>query len=639
MRENNRNRKPKHEFLEFFSDAGDFDEEEKRQQRKEERIERRQQREQREQRQQRERRGQTQQRPGTRRRRKSSGPSMGPVLVTLFFVAVFVIVAVLAGRKLMERWSYSKETMELTEYYKITGAEDVPVIMEQGVSDLRALQRDGNLYLPLDFVQARLNSKFFYDKKERVMIYTTPTQIYVFPENSAEYQVDGESKTADTVLWVMRDEMPQLEIGFLEHFSNFIWQRFEDPLRLTLSVQDYTQNRAEILKDTQIRYQGGIKSDVLRQISAGEKVAVLETMEEWSKVKSEDGIVGYVENKKLSGASEETVTVPINITQPEYPSLVRDHKINMAWHQVTSKVANDTIYDLLANTQAVNVVSPTWYFLSDNEGGFTSIESGEYVSAMHDKGIEVWALIDNFTNDVDTTQILSSLTNRQRLISALTQSVVAVGADGINVDFELVPREAGEDYVEFIRELSIACRKNNLVLSVDNYVPTEYTDYYNRKEQGQVVDYVVIMGYDEHYGGSQEAGSVASLGYVQQGIEKTIADVPAQKVINGIPFYTRLWRSSDAGVESEALTMPVAKQAMETRGITPEWDETTSQYYAAFEEEGKQCQIWMEESESIRAKLRAMSQFNLGGVAEWKLGQELPVVWDEIAAYMNGSLQ
>lgn len=209
-----------------------------------------------------------------------------------------------------------------------------------------------------------------------------------------------------------------------------------------------------------------------------------------------------------------------------------------------------------------------------------------------------------------------------------------MGIDGINIDFEQVPESAGNDYVQFLRELSISCRKNQIVLSVDNYVPTGYTAHYDRKEQGTVVDYVVIMGYDEHYAGSAEAGSVASIGYVQQGIENTVSAVPQEKVINAVPFYTRLWKWGES-LTSEALSMSAAanyrhNMAWQLRGM-----KRPVRIYATFEADGVTYQIWLENAKSLEAKLRVMSAYQLGGIAEWKLGLETPDVWTLIENYVK----
>ena len=169
----------------------------------------------------------------------------------------------------------------------------------------------------------------------------------------------------------------------------------------------------------------------------------------------------------------------------------------------------------------------------------------DYTAAAHDMGLEVWALISDFHTgvEIDDYEILSYTSKRRNLVNELVASVLSYGADGINVDFEYVTSQCADHYVQFIRELAIACHENGLVISVDNYVPTEYTAHYNRHSQGEFVDYIIIMGYDEHYKGSPEAGSVSSIPWMQKGIETTVNLVPKERVINAVPFYTRVWKT------------------------------------------------------------------------------------------------
>jgi len=373
---------------------------------------------------------------------------------------------------------------------------------------------------------------------------------------------------------------------------------------------------------------------VLADVKKGDKVYVLEQMETWAKVKTKDSVIGYVEIKRLKDISDVQISLPGIYTAPVYTSVTKDYPISLVWHQVTNVTANSGVDSLLADTKGITTISPTWFFLNDNYGNFTSIAEQSYVDKMHARGLEVWALIDDFTNDVDTAQILSRTTNRKTLINNIVYTVLSYGIDGINIDFEDVPREAGEDYVQFLRELSIPCRQNGIVLSVDNYVPTEYTAHYGRTEQGEVIDYFIIMGYDEHYGGSSQAGSVASYGYVKAGIENTVKDVPASKVINAVPFYTRLWKLAD-GVSSEALTMAGGENVLAQNGVTATWDEETQQNFAQFEADGATYQIWLEDERSLEAKLNLMSGYQLAGVAAWKLGLEKASVWDLMETYLS----
>ena len=311
-----------------------------------------------------------------------------------------------------------------------------------------------------------------------------------------------------------------------------------------------------------------------------------------------------------------------------------DGKVNMVWHQVTSTDANAYFADATANMTGVNVISPTWFYLLDTSGNIANISSADYVAQAHEKGLKVWGLIDNFTQEVSTTETLSNTAARQNIISQLIQAATSVGMDGINVDFESLSEDVGIHFLEFLRELSIECHKNNLVLSVDNPVPEDFTSHYDRAEQGRVVDYVIIMGYDEHYVGS-EAGSVASLPWVEQGIQDTLDEVPAKRVINAIPFYTRLWRTTGGNVTSEAIGMDQAQQTIADNNVETYWDKTTSQNYGKYDIDNSTYQIWLEDAQSVAEKVKLVSKYDLAGVSAWKLGFENNGIWQVISDNLN----
>ena len=355
-------------------------------------------------------------------------------------------------------------------------------------------------------------------------------------------------------------------------------------------------------------------------------------MDNWDQVATDDGYIGYIDKKKVGKASE--TTFERNFEREQYSYLTMDEKVNMVWHQVTSTDANAYFADATANMTGVNVISPTWFYLTDTSGNIASIASADYVAQAHEKGLKVWGLIDNFTQDVSTTETLSSTAARQNIISQLIQAATGVGMDGINVDFESLSEDVGIHFLEFLRELSIECHKNNLVLSVDNPVPEDFTSHYDRAEQGRVVDYVIIMGYDEHYVGS-DAGSVASLPWVEQGVQDTLAEVPAERVINAVPFYTRLWRTTGGNVTSEAIGMDQAQQVIAENNVETYWDKTTSQNYGSYDIDNSTYQIWLEDSQSIAEKVKLVSKYNLAGVSAWKLGFENSGIWQVISDNLN----
>ncbi len=491
-----------------------------------------------------------------------------------------------------------------------------------------------------------------------MLLYTLPrdtvrtvigSSAYTTKDNGAEMGVpiaryapaaDGSGET----LYIAAD--------YVKLFTDFSYRTFTGPNRMQVYTKEYTGKGEEayIAKDTAVRYQGGVKSPILTEVAQGDSVTVLEEMENWSKVKTGDAFIGYVENKRLEKGGGSSLEIEVqpqegdasanaggqSFLNPEFTSISKPYKINLAWHAVAGTAGNDTLVSVLEKTEGVNVISPTWFALTNNAGDFSSFASKAYVEKAHSMGLEVWGLIDNFSNpDVDTYEVLSYTSKRAYLIDKLVQTALEYDLDGINIDFEGLSQDTGEHFIQFIRELSVLCRENGIVLSVDNYVPMGYTDHYNRGEQGVFADYVIIMGYDEHYNGSPEAGSVASIGFVEDGIRKTVEQVPTEKVINAVPFYTRIWKSEGANLTSEAVGMEMAEQFVSNHNIEVRWDETTCQNYGEIQEGGVFYQVWLEDEHSIEAKLNIMEKYHIAGVASWKLGFEKPSIWEVIGNYLN----
>lgn len=553
---------------------------------------------------------------------------MVPVLIAI--VLIIIIAGAAFGMKVVERFSYSKERMDLNEYYQLASAEEVALVLNNDIKEEKGILRDGICYLDLNTVHTYLNDRFYADYHEEWLLYTTPDEIL--------YAKAGEAGEDGYVPAFLQDGTMYVALDYVKKYTNFSYSLYTEPNRAVLTTSWEEHQAADIGKNTAVRYQGGVKSDILTEVAAGDKVTVLEEMENWSKVATEDGFLGYVENKRLENVRSETLIPVTDYAEPEYTSVRRDYKINLGWHQVTTEAANSTLSSVMEGVSGMNVISPTWFFLSDNEGNFVSIGSTSYVEEAHSRGLEVWALLDNFTYDVDTREILSYTSKRTKLIEGLIAEALALGVDGINVDLEQIPSDAGEDYIEFIRELSIPCRANGLVLSVDNYVPKDYNAHYHWKEQGIVADYVIIMGYDEHYGGSQEVGSVASINYVEDGISTMVQSVSPEKVINAVPFYTRIWETSGGEVKSQAVGMSAAETFLAERGVTASWDETTCQNYAELQDGDAFYQVWLEDAQSLEVKMNIMKKYGLGGVAAWKLGYESghPEVWEVLSGFVNG---
>jgi len=555
---------------------------------------------------------------------------------TIIAIVLIILVGVgFLGTQVYEKYSYSKEEYDLNEYYSIQTADEVAIVLQNERIETKAKLIEGRVYLDFDNVKKLLNDRFYVDTNENWLIYTTPTDIIKAHIGADTYFVGDAENNAGYTICVQKGDSIYLALDYVKKYTNFSYELFDSPARIQLRTEWSEKTVATVKKNNAVRLKGGVKSPILRKVEKGEEVVILEKMENWIKVKTSDALMGYIEEKYLEGENIVEEIPVSDYVEPEYTSIHRDYKINLGWHAIYTQAGNDTLEEYTQNTKGLNVISPTWFSLTDNEGNYTSFADSNYVSRAHNKGMEVWALLENLNTDVSTYEIMSYTSKREKLINNLILDVTSVGADGINLDFEQISYDAGVHYVEFIRELSIECRKRGIVLSVDNYVPRESTAHYNRKEQGVVADYVIIMGYDEHWGGGGVAGSVASIDYVTDGIEQTLSEVPSQKVINAIPFYTRVWKTTGGDVSSEALGMDAASAFVKDNGVEINWDPVTCQYYGEKQMGSTLYQVWLEEEESIKAKLNVMDAHNLAGVAEWKLGFENKAIWDTIATYLN----
>lgn len=538
------------------------------------------------------------------------------VVVLVILVAVLGIVS-----HVVMKYIPSGEKMDLNEYYGEMAEGEIAIVLGTEKMDERGLVDGDRVYLPLNVVNTYLNQRYYWDSANQQVLYATPSELTT---------VAASSESGDQV-W-LKDDTVYLNLTYIQQYTDIDAYISKEPYRIAIQYQFDNIKTVTVKKNTSIRYRGGIKSPVVTSVKKGAQLRLIEELDNWDQVATDDGYIGYIDKKNVGKASE--TTFDRNFEREQYSYLTMDGKVNMVWHQVTSTDANAYFADATANMTGVNVISPTWFYLLDTSGNIANISSADYVAQAHEKGLKVWGLIDNFTQEVSTTETLSNTAARQNIISQLIQAATSVGMDGINVDFESLSEDVGIHFLEFLRELSIECHKNNLVLSVDNPVPEDFTSHYDRAEQGRVVDYVIIMGYDEHYVGS-EAGSVASLPWVEQGIQDTLAEVPAERVINAVPFYTRLWRTTGGNVTSEAIGMDQAQQVISENNVETYWDKTTSQNYGKYDIDNSTYQIWIEDSQSIAEKVKLVSKYNLAGVSAWKLGFENSGIWQVISDNLN----
>lgn len=561
------------------------------------------------------------------------------------FIAIVLILIIGGISYFTKKYSYSDERVDLDEYFGVKG-DELAIILQDELLEEKALLREGRCYFELDAVERYFDKAFYVDRTEGLVLYTSPLEIYQTKIGGTVLESSGTSQELGYAAAIMENDTVYLAADFVKRFVNLSVELFDR------HVQVYDQWGEKLVdtaaKATSVRLQGGIKSPILEDLEEGEEVEILERMEEWSRVKTADSIIGYVENKHLtllsSGEPQRVPETPVtDCPVREYTSLAMDGKLCLGFHAIGTEAGNSTLGDMAAGASGINVIAPTWFSLNDENGGFRSFASQDYVNQAHGLGLQVWGVWDdfNYNNEtkagLDVLAVLSATSTRQALAEQIVRTALELGLDGVNIDFEKLTEERGEEFAQFIRELSVGCRRNQLFLSVDNYVPYKYRDYYALDVQGEAADYVIIMGYDEHWSGSGDPGSVASIDYVTNGINLGLEKVPAGKLVNALPFYSIVWKITGSSVTDEYLTLKNVDGYLGTHGASAVWDEETSQNYAEWEEKGSTYRVWLEDEDSIAVKLSVMEAHDLGGAAVWRLGYGNEAVWELIRNYLSQS--
>lgn len=561
-----------------------------------------------------------------RRRRRKILQAVLPVVIAIALIGIILLVAKSTG--LFDDWGYSSRMADLNNYFKTTSNDTASVVENGEVTDDKITVKDGKLYIPYETVIEKYNGNFYWEQADDRLLYTTGEGVYAANLQDNYYTLDGNGTQTGYQICYKNGDTLMVCLDYVRIFTNFDYKLYGgggEPYRACIKTEWGTDVVADVIEDDiAVRTIADKEGDILKKLREGNTVVIVASEnEKWVKVTTDDLITGYVETKHL-GEKYDRPETPVTDVAPITVTPVADYTqpVILAWHNVTNENSAQYLKENEKFLPYINTISPTWFALADNEGTVESIASSAYVETCHAKGVKVWGLVSNLTYpEVSLGEILPYPEKRDYVTEQLLNYAAQYNLDGINIDFESVPSDVGPSYIQFIREFSLKAHARNLVVSVDNYVPKEYSMHYNRKEQGIFADYVIIMGYDEHTAASEEAGSVASLDFVMEGIEKTLEEVPKEKIVNALPFYVRYWIVDDNEniLDMQTLTMTKGLETVTEAGAVPEWDEASGQNYAEWKTSEGTNKIWLEDIKSIQAKLDVMKAHDIGGAAVWQL--------------------
>ncbi|HYE81151.1 MAG TPA: S-layer homology domain-containing protein [Clostridia bacterium] len=351
----------------------------------------------------------------------------------------------------------------------------------------------------------------------------------------------------------------------------------------------------------------------------------------------EDGDFRYLIKKKIYLKNVGDSWVVYNSIPEFSDDSTSGKKINLTWHYIWGSAPD---MSGVKKVDGLNVVSPTWFTLANEKGDMENRGSLSYSNWAHRNGYKVWVLVDNKFNSALTSKFLSDENARAKFIDSLISNAKKYEIDGINIDFENMYTRDKDAFTGFMRELSQKTKANGLTLSVDVSVivsNSNWSESFDRAALARVVDYVALMAYDQHWEGSPVSGSVAQLSWVEQCLKRVLQEVPKEKLLLGVPFYTRLWKeeyvngSSKPVVTSQAISMETAERIIAENGASKTWDAISGQYYATYKKGNATYKIWLEDEKSIKLRAELVNKYKLGGIASWKYGLEKSTVWNTIA--------
>ena len=548
-----------------------------------------------------------------RRSRKKKSPI--PFIISIIAIAWIVFIT----SYFFKKYTPTDRQMDSAAYFGLESADEAAIIVNDQVMEEKGKLIDGAVYVDYRTAWDLLNSGFYWEEPAQTLYLTLPS-------GTETWTPDDDSGAVRLV-----EGVPYISAECIRDNSDIDMGIYDN--RIVARTKWDGLQTAEVLENTSVRYRGGPKSEVLTTAKKGSTVIVTEQLDDWTGVSTEDGFIGYLKTKAIR--LNEQTGIP-HTTDERFAGQKMEfpEKIVMAWQYVDSAEGNNMLGDLIAEADGLNVIAPTWFDITNKDGQVVSFANKKYVKKAHKAGMQVWAHFGDVKGkDVDIGSILETQEMRSHIIDQVISEAKSTKFDGINLDFETIREETAPQYLQFIRELSIVAHEKELYVSVDNMVPM-YSAYYKRAEQAKWADYIVVMSYDEHTSASDEPGSVASIPFVERAVTDTLAEVPADQVINGIPFYTRGWTvpfGSDT-LQSEALGMEQADGFVTDHEITLMYDQSVGQNVGSSSDSDARYSIWMEDEQSLEEKMNLVKTYQLKGVAAWRLGFEKPSVWEIIRA-------
>jgi spore germination protein YaaH len=534
------------------------------------------------------------------------------------------------------------------------GGIQYPLIYNGALMSDHVIVESDEIYLPFEMMKKEIDPYLYYDEETQAVILTTSNKVITLDNSHLTDELSHESielqfpiKEIQGVVYVPYTPFKTIyPYGVTLNVSGNVveLEAFQKPTLYGEIVLPLRGEEQEPVK-AYVRTDHTDQAPYVQSLDHGSKITVHREEDSWYYIQTSEGYLGYVPKAKV--VLGEILTQPwVKPTKSFTPWNPTGEKINLTWEHVVRRTPDPST---ITPPPGVNVLSPTWFHLQDEEGTLKNIADKQYVDWAHKNGYKVWALVTNDFNPDLTHEVLSSYTKRKNIIMQLVYFAEIYELDGINIDFENVYLKDKENLVQFVRELTPYLHEQGLVVSIDVTIKSlseMWSLFLDRKALGEVVDYMMVMTYDEHWGTSPKAGSVASLPWVERGLQGVLEEVPNEKILLGVPFYTRLWmeETDEQGktkVSSKAYSMSGVENWLEEHSVNVVYDEMSGQFYGEYYDAKEEVtyKVWVEDELSMSKRIALVHKYNLGGVASWRRGFEKPVIWEVIKSELENRLR
>lgn len=533
-----------------------------------------------------------------------------------FFAGIFVLIALAALAFLFVENRGSQKVSTIYDGFSFL-SEDKYIDKED--FDIE----DGMIYLSLDYINENIDKNIKYDKssKEITINNDSAKKVLTLDSKKAKFN-NGEVQLRSPA--VEKDGKVMLPIEtFIYDYD--VRLRYDRDIQLLLLDREDVKYKETTTKDGAVLLEKDKKnSPTIKRLDEGTKVFVYDEGKKYSKVRMVDGYAGYIDKEYLNEDYKEVVFPSNKENRNEKP-------INLTWDYTYAEHSQEKV-EQIEDINGLDVIVPTWFSVRNGNGDMIDRGNFDYISRYNNLGIEVWGYLDNSFDPNITHEALSNEQTRSKIINKTIELCKKYNMKGLNIDFEHTNVDDRDNITAFVEELKEASG-DDLIISVDvtPQISSDVTkEPYDRKKLAEIADYMVVMAYDQHWGSSEEAGSVAQYKWVEGSINVLFRSIPNEKMILGVPTYSRLWKETNGQVSSNTISMQETNQIIQNKGLKPVWDEESSQNYVEYTEGDSTYKIWIEDSSSIEQKVTLVNKYNLAGVASWRLGFETKDIWDVI---------